>query len=224
LSEVTGATPLPSPTTEHIHRIFAPHQTAQERNLSAKFCSGFNIVWLRTCYAPSLSQAYRKLEHAAGARIEAGCLESPHHILDDASLYAFKGSHQQVLHQFLLRMPGLTDAQGIIDEYGDESLLLYGNGKNDPEAIERAEADDEYEEIKKVELDVQNLVYVVDDEAVQKSMIKIWWYDEFGKIIWDNIAKIPDSDLDGVLGAIMDGQGFVDLVGEDSQRGDVIRL
>jgi hypothetical protein len=67
---------------------------------------------------------------------------------------------------------------------------------------------------------VQNVVYVVDDEAVRKNIVKVWWFDEFGKIVWDNIVEVPFSNLDGISGAMMDGQGFVDLVGEDSQRGD----
>jgi hypothetical protein len=200
-----------------------PHQSAQERNLSAKLCSGWNIVWLRTCYEPSLEQAYRDLERSAGARADVGCLEGPEHILDDASLYAFVGSDQQVLDQLLLRLPGLTDAKGVMDEYGDGSVLLYGSGKNDPEAIERAEKDDVCRELRLVELNVQNFVYVVDDEAVQKGLVKIWWFDERGNIVWDNVAALPNIDLDGMLGAILDGQDFVDLVGEDSQRGDVIR-
>jgi hypothetical protein len=79
----------------------------------------------------------------------------------------------------------LTDAQGVIDEYGDGSFLLYGSGKNDPEAIEQIEAeeDEEFKEVRKVGLNVQNFVYVVDDEAVEKNVVKIWWFDKFGKII-----------------------------------------
>jgi hypothetical protein len=223
LSEVQGAASLPSPTSEQISRMFIPHQSTQERNLSAKFCCGWNTVWLRTCYEPSLDQAYRDIERAAGARIEGGCLESPELILDNASLYAFEGSDQEVLDQLLLRLPGLTDAQGIVDDYGDGSVLMYGSGKNDPEAMERADADDVCRELRLVELDVQNFMYVVDDEAVERGLVKIWWYGEKGNIVWDNVAAMPDANLDGMLGAIMDGQGFVDLVGEESQRGDVIR-
>ena len=222
MCEVSGALPLPSPTEEQINRIFAPHQSFQERNLSAIFCSGWNTVWLRTCYKASLTQKYLEIEKTVGARAEVGCLVSPDHVLDEPSLYGFKGSDQGVLDQLLLRFPGLTDAQGITDEYGDGSLLLYGSGQDDVEAIKRAEEDEEYEEVRKVALKVQNFVYVVDDEAVERKVVKIWWFDEFGKIIWDNIADPLESDLDGMLGAIMDGQGFAELVGEDSERGSVI--
>jgi hypothetical protein len=219
LSDVRGADPLPSPTEQQIGIMFTPYQSIQERNLSAKFCSGWNIVWLRTCYTPALDQRYLELEQTVGARIEGGCLESPDQILDDASLYAFIGTDQEILDQLLLRVPSLTDANGIQDEYGDGSVLLYGNGKNDPEAIEQSQWEDE-SGIRKVALDVQNVVYVVDDEAVRKNIVKAWWFDEFGKIVWDNIVEVPFSNLDGISGAMMDGQGFVDLVGEDSQRGD----
>ncbi|KAF2872803.1 hypothetical protein BDV95DRAFT_398611 [Massariosphaeria phaeospora] len=204
LSDVPGVAPFPSPTEEQIGGILVPHQSIQERNLSARCCSGWNTVWLRTCYAPSLA-------------------DSPNHVLDDASLYDFEGSDQDVLDQLLLRLPGLTDAFGIMDEYGDGSLLRYASGLDDPEAIERAEHVEESVEIEKIALNIQNFVYVVDGEAVGKHIVKIWWFNEFGKIIWDNIALIPDTDLDGLLGAILDGQGFMDIVAETPQRGDVLR-
>jgi hypothetical protein len=161
------------------------------------------------------------LEKEAGAMAEVGCLESPAHVLDDAALYAFDGTDQEVLDQLLLRMPGLTDAMGITDEFGDGSLLRYGNGKNDGDAVERAETGGD---IARVELEVQNCVYVVDQEALEKGMVKIWWFDEHGKIVWDNVARVPESDLCGARGAMLHGQGLVDLAGEDSLRGCVIRL
>jgi hypothetical protein len=219
LSEVRGADPLPSPTEQQIGMMFTPYQSIQERNLSAKFCCGWNIVWLRTCYTPALGQRYHELEQTVGVRVEGGCLESPNQILDNASLYAFIGTDQEILDQLLLRLPSLTDAKGIQDEYGDGNVLLYGNGKNDPEAIGQSQLDDE-SGIETAALNVQNVVYVVDEEAVRKNIVKVWWFDEFGKIVWDNIVGIACSNLAGILGAMMDGQGFVDLVGDDSQRGD----
>jgi hypothetical protein len=201
--------------------MFAPYQSIQECNLSTKFCCGWNIVWLRTCYDPSLNQKYLELEQIVGARVEGGCLESAGQILDDPSIYALCGTNQDVLDQVLFRLPGLTDAKGILDEYGDGSLLLYGSGKNHPD-IGRSGSEDEDKKLKNIALDVQNLIYVVNEEVVQKGIVKTWWFNEFGKIIWDNVAVFPDSDLDRILGAIMDGQGFVDVVGEGSKRGAVI--
>lgn len=110
---------------------------------------------------------------------------------------------------------------GITNEYGDESVLQYGSGQDDPERIAHAEEDEEYEEIRRVGLRIQNFVYVVDEEAVGRGIVKVLWFDEFGKIIWDNVAG-ENSDLSGMSGAIMDGQGFEELVGEDSKRGDMI--
>jgi len=109
-----------------------------------------------------------------------------------------------------------------MDEYGDGSVLLYGSLKNDPEAIERIEAfeDEEFKEISKVGLNVQNFVYVVDDEAVEKNFVKVWWFDEFGKIIWDN-AMAPESDLKRMLGPNLGRQTFAEMIG-DYRRGDVI--
>jgi len=146
-----------------------------------------------------------------------GCLTDPNNVLDNPALYAFTGTDQEVLGQLLLRIPGLTDAKGILDEYGDGSFLAYGSGKNDPDEIERAVDDG----LRTVAMEVQNFIYVVDQEAVEKDIIKVWWFDESGKIVWDNTTTI-DADLSGIIGSFMDGQGFVDVVGEDSQRGDMI--
>jgi hypothetical protein len=216
-AEVTGAAPLPTTTPEQIAHTFVPHQTIQERNIGARHCYGWNIVWLRTCYAPSFTQKYLELERSAGARADMGCLTDPNNVLDDLTRYAFTGTDQQILDQLLLRIPGLTDAKGVLDEYGDGSFLAYGSGKNDPDEIIRVEGD----ELRTVALGIQNFVYVVDEEAVEKGIIKVWWFDEFGKIVWDNITTV-DADLSGILGGFMDGQGFVDVVGEESGRGDVI--
>lgn len=213
MAGIPGVAPLPSPTREQINEIFAPHQTSRERKISRRFNSGWNAVWLRTCYKPSMAQSYFELARLAGAEYEGGCLESLTHVLDDRSLYELLGSKQEVLDQLLLRIPGLTDGSGITDEYGDGSELVYKS------AIYQSERKGD---LRDVGNRVQNYVYVVDEEAIERSWVKIWWFDEFGQIIWHNHAKIPDSDLSGLYGAIMDGQGFLEIVGEDSKRGDRI--
>jgi hypothetical protein len=93
-------------------------------------------------------------------------------------------------------------------------LGLYGTLKED----------EEFEHVRKVGLKVQNLLYVVDYEAVERDIVKIRWFDEFGKIIWDNLVVTSESDFDVIPGRMMDGQGFAELVGENSKRGDEISL
>jgi hypothetical protein len=229
IAEVSGAAPLPCPTEEQVDEIFAPHQTVQERKISSKFNSGWNVVWLRTCYKPAMDQSYCELSRLAGASYDGGCVESVDHVLDDASLYDFRGSDQEVLDQLLLRIPGLTDGSGIKDEYGDGSELVYGSAiyqskreRDESEDTGDDKTNEESLDIRAVGNRVQNFVYVADEEAIGKSRAKIWWFDEFGKIVWDSYAEIPDSDLDGLHGAIMDGQDFVEIVGEDAKRGDRI--
>jgi hypothetical protein len=213
MAGISGAALLPSPTREQIDEMFAPQQTIEEREISRKFNSGWNAVWLRTCYKPSMAQRYFELARLAGADYEGGCVESLNHVLDDHSLYDFQGSEQGVLDQLLLRMPGLTDGSGIMDEYGDGSELVHSS------AIYQSEREGD---VRDVGNRVQNYVYVADEEAIEKSRVKIWWFDEFGEIVWDNYTEIPDSDLDGLRGASMDGQGFLEIVGEDGKRGDRI--
>jgi hypothetical protein len=31
-------------------------------------------------------------------------------------------------------------------------------------------------------LDIQNFVYMFDEEAVEKGMIEVWWFNKFGKL------------------------------------------
>jgi len=118
---------VPGAITKQIDKVFAPHQTIQERNTSRRYNSGWNTVWLRTCYQPSMAQSYAELAQLSGANIEDGCVESLDHVLDNHALCDFHGSDQAVLDQLLLRIPGLTDGLGILDEYGDGSKLVYGS-------------------------------------------------------------------------------------------------
>jgi hypothetical protein len=149
-----------------------------------------------------------------GIRVSDMALESEGHILDDELLYGFEGTDQEVLDQLFLRIPGLTDAGGVLDEYGDGTLLVGGRGSRSPPNPRNSE-------IEQAEEQIENFIYVVDKEALEKNVVKVWWYDEFGKIVWDNIVEAKSSNLDGVMGAIMDGQGFGDWIEEGSARGEV---
>lgn len=176
-----------------------------------------------------MAQSYAELAQLSGAKYEGGCVESLNHVLDDHAIYDFHGSDQEVLGQLLLRIPGLTDGLGILDEYGDGSELVYGSAihqsemeGNESNRTDGIDTDQELLDIRDVGNRVQNYVYVADEEAIEKRRVKIWWFDEFGKIIWDSYAEIPGSDLDGLRGAIMDGQAFLEIVGEDGKRGDRI--
>jgi hypothetical protein len=142
-------------------------------------------------------------------------------VLDDASLYSFEGSDQEVLDQLLLRIPGLTDAQGVLDEYKDGSVITYASGKNDPDSLRIVEAlEGQLKEVSKVGLLVQNMVFVVDEDAVQRNVVKVWWFDEFGKILWDNYMR-PESKLRWVIGPVLGEHTLEDMVG-DTKRGDLI--
>jgi hypothetical protein len=160
MAGISGAAPLPSPTREQIDEVFVPHQTIEEREISRKFNSGWNAVWLRTCYKPSMAQRYFELARLAGAEYEGGCVESLNHVLDDHLLYDLQGSEQGVLDQLLLRMPGLTNGSGIMDEYGDGSELVYGS------TIYQSEREGDVRDLGNR---VQNYVYVADEEAIEKS-------------------------------------------------------
>lgn len=72
-----------------------------------------------------MAQSYFRAVRLASAEYEGGCLKSLTHVPDDHSLYELLGSKQEVLNQLLLRMSGLTDGPGNMDEYRDGGELVY---------------------------------------------------------------------------------------------------
>jgi hypothetical protein len=95
------------PTQEQIERVLRPLQTSQERCLNLFPAT----LWVRTCYASELAEAYDEISLAQG---EAGI--GPESTLDNEALYNL-GTEW---HRILKRIPSLCDSASAKDYSDDE--------------------------------------------------------------------------------------------------------
>lgn len=188
-----------TPTPAQITRILEPRQTPQERNISTGFCGGLAPIWLRTCYLPELEPQYQDLAE----RAELGPARSvePGRVLDDRTLYDFGEDWEMVLG----RLPGLMDGTWW-DEEGEYPEEEIEEGEDDVEQASRR---------------VRNLVYVVDEEAVRKGLVKVKWLDEIGCAVWENWI-VPEC-LMGFTVGLLDGLTLAKAVEGLDPRGPIAR-
>ncbi|KAF9888289.1 hypothetical protein FE257_008859 [Aspergillus nanangensis] len=108
------------------------HQTAHERNISLVSCTGWQTVWLRTCYNPDLANKYEEMKRESEI---PGWGISGNKILDDLSRYDFDNSKDS-WRQVLIRVPGITDFYGVWDiDGGGSSDMRYHSGQDGEEII-----------------------------------------------------------------------------------------
>ena len=66
--------------------MLATHQTAHERNISLVSSTGWQTVWLRTCYDPNLADKYEEMKRESEV---PGWGVSGAKVLDGPSRYDF---------------------------------------------------------------------------------------------------------------------------------------
>lgn len=164
-------------------RLFAPFQTHQEREMSARRASesAHDSIWLRTCYDPELATRYDQMAaHVVGV---GGRLVDAGGVFDDASTYAFgEGDWSRIL----IRVPELCDTIRF------SSLELHAEVQ---EEIEGAE--DEMDSLTKR---VAAKLYLMDRAALDTGFLKVLWLDSHGECLWDNtIAPRNVLDFAGAL-------------------------
>ncbi|KAJ9157948.1 hypothetical protein NKR23_g193 [Pleurostoma richardsiae] len=158
-------------------RLFAPHQTAQERNLLALRASRdvHDAIWLRTCYDPSLADAYDALaEHVIP--VSEPVIERPDGAFDDSALYQ-ADDEEDGLSKFLLRVPELFD----LSRCRTEKQFV-------EQERQASHAGDE-------DLNVEGFVYLVDRQALEEGVLKVCWVDTHGVCVWWNKIE-PEGLLD----------------------------
>jgi hypothetical protein len=170
------------PTQEQINRIFGPHQTDQERRhgvlLGAK-----RTIWLRTCYAPELEDAYQDMFDG----VEEWVVD-PEDIFDDEALYAFGDKWDRLLQ----RIPGLCDTDR------DEERLVYED--------ERPEPDDPQLPLYEAALREIVLVYLLDRQALMEKLVTVIWLDCHGECVWWYRIKV--DNLQTLTGWLADTAGL----------------
>lgn len=211
----------PAEISEEIRRVLATHQTAHERNVSLVSSTGLQTVWLRTCYDPDLASKYEELRRNS---VVPGWCAGWNKTLDDPTCYDFDDGSEDSWRRVLVRVPGITDFGGIIDENGDGSDLQYKTGQNDEYLVAQAEEErEDWRDLAVAELKTQAGLYLLDREAIESGLVKILWLDEHGNVAWDNRLDPITSDLEGLMGALMNSTSLVELTNYDGTRGAMIK-
>lgn len=112
--------------------MLATQQTAYERNISLVSCSGWQTVWLRTCYDPDLVGKYEEMKWESEI---PGWGVSGDKILDNPSRYDFDDGSGDSWRRVLVCVPGITDFRGVLDMDGDGSNIQYVSGQDDEELV-----------------------------------------------------------------------------------------
>ncbi|PLN80635.1 hypothetical protein BDW42DRAFT_194304 [Aspergillus taichungensis] len=203
---------IPPEITPTAVRILRTHQTIYERNLSIPNCTGIQTVWLRTCYDADVADKY------ADMKTEAYVIGDK--ILDDPTRYALGENWRMVL----ARMPGITDLWGLSVQNGDGTLLKYRSGLDDEEIraqYERIE-DPDARLLALKGLEFQALLFLVDREAIETGLVKLFWLDEYGCIAWEN--RVAPARMYQLAGALLGATSLGELTQGNATRGCLIEL
>ncbi|KAF2711238.1 hypothetical protein K504DRAFT_466259 [Pleomassaria siparia CBS 279.74] len=161
------------PTQEQINRVLAQHQTIKERNLSWYASGSFHDpVWLRTCYASDLAPAYEEMVVHFYDEIRDKRL-----LLDDETIY---GNFGQDWARVFLRLPTLPDT---IPYLGDPEIDV--ESQSIANLIEPPQENSEMP-LYNAALKEKSVIYVMDEEALQTKLLKVYWLDIHGNSVWYN--------------------------------------
>lgn len=152
------------PTQEQANRVLVPYQTVDERNRA--LCV-MDCLWLRTCYEPSLAEAYKEMTQ----HIQIYPNE-PSPILNDENLYNFNEDWSKIF----LRMPQLPD---VVAYCGNPEL-------EDKDIVDEMPEDEALLPAWDAEGKWRSVHYLLDREAQQKKLAKVIWLDLHGNCIWWN--------------------------------------
>jgi hypothetical protein len=154
-------------TQEQIDRVLVPHQTTAERNIAVHTEP---CIWVRTCYEPSLALAFEEMTHEIrNDAYEYYCL------FDDPALYGSVGPDLVGLY---LRMPQLPDTVGYSGYPEDEDVPL---------ELDPPEPGEEHKSrLHDAVFKARDIMYLLDEEALRKKMLKVVWTDLGGKPVWWN--------------------------------------
>jgi hypothetical protein len=167
------------PTQGQIDRVLVPHQTVLERNLALRIN---DCLWLRTCYEPSLAAAYEEL-----TRSILSSADDAHRVLDSEALYGSLGSD---LAELFLRMPQLPDTVPYYG-YPETEDLPFRDGPPDDQSMVPL-----YNAMVKEKL----VIYLLDNEALQRNMLKVRWFNLSSNSVWWNwLSPLDTQSFEGHL-------------------------
>lgn len=178
----TAAFPtVPIPTKEQIERVLAPHQTINERNVSLQASCQRDPIWIRTCYADSLKDAY---EDMVSAYCDASP-EGPELVLQEEYIYGNLGGD---LTRILLRVPMIVDAsQHPSTGFEDETSPPAGH------LTEYMPEDPAWMPLYYASLKDKFVVYLLNEEALREKLLKVIFLDLYGNVVWTNKMRPDDA-------------------------------
>ncbi|KAK2809650.1 hypothetical protein FQN50_003707 [Emmonsiellopsis sp. PD_5] len=221
----TQPSPGPRPSTAQISRVLAPHQTIQERNVSARMNGSGSYahgppIWLRTGGYDAddggeVEGRYWGMYRAAG-------IDECEGVLDDGGLYGGGNGDggDAWRRRILLRLPQLVNTDVVLDDPGNEGD--YRRTNFDVEWVEQGGGgggeeggDNDDDDVRNSAFDVQvklrNIIYLLDDEAIREGFIKVKWLGEYGDVVWEN-KLAPEEMGSGLLGGLASGLFLHELV------------
>ncbi|PSN61473.1 hypothetical protein BS50DRAFT_578473 [Corynespora cassiicola Philippines] len=154
------------PNQEQILRMFAPHQTVQERNASV---NGADFGWVRTFYGHATAAAYAEMTENYLADVGEKSL-----VFDNESLYRNLGDD---LSGLFTRAPQLC--AWYADPYDDL-------------AEEEPPEDETMLPLFLAAKREKGMMFVLDAESQEKRMLKICWFGSNGELLWWNWLKLSD--------------------------------
>ncbi|KAH7087102.1 hypothetical protein FB567DRAFT_526903 [Paraphoma chrysanthemicola] len=182
------------PAQEQIDRVLAPHQTIAERNIAQ---DNEPCIYMRTCYEPSLASAFEEMTR----NIRNDVYES-YRLFDNEALYGNVGPDLEVAY---LRMPQLPDTVQYCGYPETEDLPFEDDPPEDENKLRLYEA----------AMKARGMMYLMDEEALKRKMLKLIWTDLGGNIVWWNWLKPSDTQsFEGLYYG--KGYGLHELL----QRGD----
>ncbi|KAF7546068.1 hypothetical protein G7Z17_g8690 [Cylindrodendrum hubeiense] len=189
---------------QNIARVLQPHQTIQERNVSALIEFGYTTpLWLRVCYDPDLEDQYNRfLDNCDIEDFFNMEDEQDDMTLDDALLYDAGPSYDRdaILNTMVTRIPSLFDKP--------RSFHM------DPES----EVDGEKSALEFAEERAHTFLFVADAEAIKEHMLKIMWLDCYGNCVWNN--KIEPCEVAGMCAMFLGGFTLTEAVHGYCQYGN----
>ncbi|KAK2798392.1 hypothetical protein FQN51_007792 [Onygenales sp. PD_10] len=212
--------PWPRPSAAQIARVLAPHQSIQERNVSARMNGRGSYahappIWLRTGYELEMEGRYGEMVRAAGINDCEG-------VLDDAVLYGFgdgDGGDDAWRRRILLRLPQVVNTDVVLDDPGNEGeyrrtnfdVEWFQQGRGEEGEVEEDNDDDVSNPAFDVQIKLRNIIYLLDDEAIREGFIKVKWLGEYGDVVWEN-KLAPDEMGGNLIGGLASGLFLNELV------------
>lgn len=198
-------------TPEKTSRALQPFQTAEERRIGLRLTApncGYP-VWLRLCYDPDLEERYADLEGRSSISDGGDGAVDRDMVLDNANLYNLgpRPGRDAILEMVLRRIPAITDniMGSVIEDYEGYEMDEISQHPSEP-PIELAS------------LRAVMVLYVVDNEAVEEDLIKLFWMDVHGRCVWSN--KVEPSELFAMRGCLLRGYSLSEVAETYCTRGN----